>query len=211
MRETKRAETARVAILTHAAQLFLEHGYELVSVDSIVARVGGSKTNIYRHFGGKEGLLNAVVEHESAILRRPLDELRLDGLPMPRALEKIGEAFLSVIYDPHAVALHRLVIAQGRRFPEIAKTFSTNGPEGAVKAVVGFIESWQALGDLDTSRDAHLLAHQYLGLLRLDAHARVLLGLDAGPSQADRTRIVAEAVRTFLTGVGPTKHQGKAR
>ncbi|MGO4126917.1 TetR/AcrR family transcriptional regulator [Inquilinus sp. YAF38] len=192
-----------MAILTHAAQLFLEHGYELVSVDSIVARVGGSKTNIYRHFGGKEGLLNAVVEHESAILRRQLDELRLDGLPIPRALEKIGEAFLSVIYDPQAVALHRLVIAQGRRFPEIATTFSTNGPEGAVKAVVGFIESRQALGDLDASRDAHLLAHQYLGLLRLDAHARVLLGLDAVPSKADRPRIVAEAVRTFLTGAGP--------
>jgi AcrR family transcriptional regulator len=57
----KRSLAKREKLLEIAAKLFLEKGYEGVSVDEITSQVGGSKTNIYSHFGGKEGLFLALV------------------------------------------------------------------------------------------------------------------------------------------------------
>lgn len=192
-----------MAILDHTAQLFFEHGYDLVSVDAIVARVGGSKSNIYRHFGDKEGLLEALVERECTAVRQPLDQLDLDGLPIERALLQMGKVFLSVIYDERAVALHRIVIAQGRRFPKLAAIFAASGPEGAAQAVATLFKRWQKAGLIEPSREPHLLARQFLDLLKIDAHARLLLGLDAEQSKRKRAHVIAEAVQTFLRGAAP--------
>ena len=37
-------------------------GYDGVSVDDIVREVGGSKTNVYSFYGGKDGLFLAVMD-----------------------------------------------------------------------------------------------------------------------------------------------------
>ena len=47
----KRAELLRIA-----TDMFLEQGYDAVSVEAIVQRAGGTKTNVYKHFGGKAEL-----------------------------------------------------------------------------------------------------------------------------------------------------------
>ena len=55
--EAKREELLRVA-----TELFLEQGYSCVSVNAIVKRAGGTKTNIYTYFGGKEGLFAPLLK-----------------------------------------------------------------------------------------------------------------------------------------------------
>jgi AcrR family transcriptional regulator len=57
-----RADQKREQILRAAADLLLERGYAGVSVDEVVARAGGSKTNVYTYFGGKDGLFAAVMQ-----------------------------------------------------------------------------------------------------------------------------------------------------
>jgi AcrR family transcriptional regulator len=54
-RQTRRGKQRCEGILRTAADLFLEKGYEKTGVDEIIQRAGGSKTHIYREFGGKEG------------------------------------------------------------------------------------------------------------------------------------------------------------
>jgi len=41
--------------------MFLDRGYEAMSLDTLIARAGGSRRNIYDRFGGKEGLFIEVV------------------------------------------------------------------------------------------------------------------------------------------------------
>src|SRR5262245_35109532 len=58
----KRADTKRDKIVRSAAKLFLEKGYDNVSINDIIDVVGGSKGTIYSNFGSKEKLFEAVVE-----------------------------------------------------------------------------------------------------------------------------------------------------
>jgi len=55
-------ESRRKEIVRKAAQLFLDKGYERVTVDDIIALVGGSKATLYSQFGGKDGLFEIVIK-----------------------------------------------------------------------------------------------------------------------------------------------------
>ncbi|EJD6088430.1 TetR/AcrR family transcriptional regulator [Acinetobacter baumannii] len=54
--QTRRGIERRLALLLSATELFLEKGYDAVSLDDIVNHAGGSKTSIYKYFGNKDGL-----------------------------------------------------------------------------------------------------------------------------------------------------------
>lgn len=192
---------ARRAILDTATELFFAHGYDAVSVDSIVAGVGGSKTNIYRQFGGKDGLLDALVECESGKLRKPLDDLDVLASPLREGLALIAKTYTSVIFDDRAVALHRLVIAQGKRFPKLAATFAKNGPEASVQRVAAIFSHWKGVGILCTERDPHILSRQFLELLKIRVHAQLLLGIPDAGSRKDKQMAITEGIETFLHGV----------
>jgi AcrR family transcriptional regulator len=57
----RRAET-RTRLLDAAAELFAERGIEASSIDAIAALAGRTSGAVYGHFGGKEGLLAALLE-----------------------------------------------------------------------------------------------------------------------------------------------------
>ncbi len=59
--EERRAET-RQRLLDAAAELFAERGIETSSIDAIANRAGRTSGAVYAHFGGKEGLLFALLE-----------------------------------------------------------------------------------------------------------------------------------------------------
>lgn len=187
-------------LLDAATELFFSEGYEHVTVQAIVTRAGGSKSNVYKHFGGKEGLLFAVVERESAALRKPLDEIDVASLPVDRALRKIADVFLSVVYAEKTIALHRLVIGQSGRFPGLASTFVSHGPEGSTAAVARVFKEWQRSGILSASRDVNVLARQFLDLTKLNEHSHLLLGMKS-ETPKQRSHVVEEAIKTFCTGV----------
>ncbi|WP_457395457.1 TetR/AcrR family transcriptional regulator, partial [Roseateles sp. P5_E1] len=52
----------RAAILEAAKSLFVEQGYNGVSMDSIAAQAGVSKLTVYSHFGDKETLFTEAVK-----------------------------------------------------------------------------------------------------------------------------------------------------
>jgi AcrR family transcriptional regulator len=79
-RLAQRAESTehnRRRILDAAYELIAEAGFHPVSLDAVAERAGVTRVTIYRHFGSKRGLLEAVNWHrmEQAQLTR-LDEAR---------------------------------------------------------------------------------------------------------------------------------------
>src|SRR5260221_8260478 len=83
-------------IVALVAPLFLEHGYEQVSIDDIVERIGGSKRTLYERFGGKAGLFEIVISEYCASVQRDL----FAGVDQKASLEKqltlIGKNFLGM-------------------------------------------------------------------------------------------------------------------
>ena len=60
---TKRGHERCLAFLLSANELFLQHGYDAVSLDDIVNHAGGSKASIYKYFGNKDGLFTAICDY----------------------------------------------------------------------------------------------------------------------------------------------------
>ncbi|PZG06974.1 TetR/AcrR family transcriptional regulator [Nonomuraea aridisoli] len=63
-------ERTRAAIVAAAMPILYERGLDGVGVAELCAAVGVSKETLYRHFGSKEGLIEAVLEARSERVTR---------------------------------------------------------------------------------------------------------------------------------------------
>src|ERR1700691_6346042 len=62
----RRSPAKHAAILKAATEVFLREGYARASVDAIAEAAGVGKQTVYGHFGDKQRLFLAVVEHAHA-------------------------------------------------------------------------------------------------------------------------------------------------
>src|SRR3954470_6534600 len=60
--ETGRAASSRDRILMAAKQLFAARGYENTSTVAIARQAGTSESQLMKHFGSKEGLLESIFD-----------------------------------------------------------------------------------------------------------------------------------------------------
>src|ERR1700722_10190325 len=109
-RRTRRGEERDTQLRAHASEMFLERGYDGVSVDDIVREVGGSKTNVYSFYGGKDGLFLAVMDAILQDVALPLKRLTLGGLSLEAGLQKFARTLLAVLLEERHLAFQRLVI-----------------------------------------------------------------------------------------------------
>lgn len=63
-RVTNDAESARTRLLDAATELFCRYGINATGVDAVIDQAKTAKTTLYRIFGSKEGLIEAVLESE---------------------------------------------------------------------------------------------------------------------------------------------------
>ena len=62
MTQSDRIARTRKRILDHAEELFLRDGFSRVGMDDVADRSGTGKATVYRHFGSKDELFDAVME-----------------------------------------------------------------------------------------------------------------------------------------------------
>jgi len=111
MARNKHPEQTVQHILTVAAQLFTEKGYEKTSIQDILDALGMSKGAIYHHFKSKDEILNAVMEQQFAYSARMLDQLVVDTTAAT-AREKLVHILEHVLSDPQAHSLDRVLQTQ---------------------------------------------------------------------------------------------------
>jgi TetR/AcrR family transcriptional regulator, transcriptional repressor for nem operon len=63
---TKQGRATRERIVRAAAELIAERGAAATSLDDVRAATAASKSQLYHYFGGKRGLVEAVVDHQCA-------------------------------------------------------------------------------------------------------------------------------------------------
>lgn len=194
------SEAKRKELLKVATELFLEQGYSRVSVNAIVKRAGGTKTNIYTYFGGKEGLFRAIIENLSQEISQPLLRVDITDLSPQEALTVFGRKYLSVVLSKQAFGLHRLAIAESGQFPELGRIWHTAGPEDAYQELGKYIAKQQQLGRF-RNYEPRLAATQFLAMLLNDIHLKLMLGLIEPPSNKEIDLLVDETVKAFLHGM----------
>jgi AcrR family transcriptional regulator len=156
----------RLRRLRHkAAELFLRHGYEAVSVDDLIAEVGGSKRNVYEHFGGKHGLFVAAVQEVCAEATAPLTGLPMAKAGVEQGLVLYGRHTLRALLQPRALDLHRLSLSDAGRHAELGAVLQQSGCEAASRALGVWVAARQGRAELRADCDAESLAAQFLCLL----------------------------------------------
>ncbi|MFF9622973.1 ScbR family autoregulator-binding transcription factor [Streptomyces griseosporeus] len=84
-----RAEQTRATIITAAADLFDQHGYEATSLSDIVEHAKVTKGALYFHFAAKEDLAHAIMELQSEASRQVTGEVDGHNYPSLEALIRI--------------------------------------------------------------------------------------------------------------------------
>ena len=196
----------RLRRLTNSAtELFLEHGYEATSMDMLIQKVGGSRRNIYERFGGKEGLFSAVIAEECRRLAKPLESFTLEDGCARQTLEKFGAEILHIIKQPRVLELHRLMIAEGKRFPQLSRTIWSAGHHNAKSVLAAWIQRQQENGKLRPTLDASGLAYAFIHMVTGEAQLQLLSGGPCTTEEQDRST-VALAVSLFLAASQETNH-----
>ena len=179
--------------------MFLERGYDAVSLDDILEEVGGSKATLYSYYGGKEGLFAATVQHTCTCKLSAFQAMDVGNLDPKTGLTELGEELLRALSGPYGRSMFRAMIAEAERFPKLAKLFFAAGPETALRVFQRNIEHWQNLGLLQ-SGNAEALAIQFMGLIMGNFHLKSLLGLVERLTERQLKEWVSSSVEVFLNG-----------
>jgi AcrR family transcriptional regulator len=90
------AASPRDRLIEAATRLFCRYGVNSIGVDEIVGAAGTAKTTLYRAFGSKDGLVEAVLESEGRTWRTWfLAQIDGDGGSALTRLHRIGLALRS--------------------------------------------------------------------------------------------------------------------
>jgi AcrR family transcriptional regulator len=163
MTETlSKGERTRRAILDTAASIASEHGLDSLSIGGLAESAGMSKSGLFAHFGSKEELQLATVDHAAVIFTREVID-RAKVAPK-------GVAYVWALVDSFLDYLEREVFPGGCFFAVTSVEFK-NKPGPVRERIVSKVASWhsylrhaieqaQALGELDSAVSAGQVAYE---------------------------------------------------
>jgi AcrR family transcriptional regulator len=152
-------------ILDVAAELFLTEGYGVTSIEAIARRARISKRTFYSRFADKAELFGAVVHRVVERLRPSGAADLFDGGTLEEILTRLAKVILHPALLPDSVALHRVILAEATRFPELAAVVTEQGgSREAIVAIAALLEREARAGRLILENTAFAAA-QFLQLV----------------------------------------------
>ncbi len=192
----------REAILEAAKGLFLCHGYDGSSMEAIAAEAGVSKLTVYSHFTDKETLFSEAVKAKCAEQLPALYFQLAEGAPLEKVLLNIARGFHRLINSHEAIALTRLMIAQGGQNPHLSQLFFEAGPQRVIDEMERLLEQARRSGKLAIPDARHAAEHFFM-LVQGCAHFRLMIGCVEPPTEEDSEAHAQEVVALFLKAFRP--------
>jgi TetR/AcrR family transcriptional regulator, mexJK operon transcriptional repressor len=206
----RRGNGKREKIVRSAARLFLEKGYDNVSINDIIDVVGGSKGTIYSNFGSKEKLFEAVVEQMCSDVTIQIDT-RIVGT-LDEQLTRIARSFVSNVLSPDILYFHRLMASIGRTFPKAGRLFYQTGPQTVYQIIGDWVAYQQGKGNIRDDISPRRLAVLFHDMLIGDQQVSWLTSASSEKQRASRIEeTVRMAVSVFLQGCANTGPRRSAR
>src|SRR3954469_1472490 len=194
-----KGERTRHAILERAAALATEEGLEPLSIGRLAEATNMSKSGLFAHFGSKEELQIATVEHASSVV---VAEVIAPAREAPKGVARVW-----------ALCDHMIDYSERQVFPGgcffASASFEFNHRPGPVRdRIREMLRSWhsylehaveqaQELGELDPDANARDIAFQLDALAQAGNAQYQLFGDDAAFEKARR------AIRERLESLRP--------
>jgi AcrR family transcriptional regulator len=197
----EQAELRRQELLDTALELFLEHGYELTTIDAIAAAVGMTKRTVYARYEDKAALFRAAVQRAVDRWTVPVEALHAaEREDLETTLVGVAEIRLANAMSPAGVRMQRIVNAESYRFPEIFNLAYVQGTRPTIEFLVDLFERRMAAGEVSVE-DPEIAAAAFLSMVVGGPARTIWLGGSADQALLERrTRI---AVRMFMNGLRP--------
>jgi TetR/AcrR family transcriptional repressor of mexJK operon len=197
-----KVEARRQAILDVAKDLFLTQGYAATSMSEIATRVGGSKGTLYNYFRSKEELFGAfMVDVCQGPANVSFQTLPPIGGDFRGALVGFGASFLSFLMTEPTMAIHRLVVAECGRFPELGRIFYETGPQRGEQRLEAYFREAMVAGNLRPGEPLSA-ARWFRDLVLADIYSRALWGVLGEVTPEDIHKHAEEAADIFLAAFG---------
>lgn len=193
-------KSSRERILLAAKNLFAKDGYDNTSTAAIARVAGTSESQLMKHFGSKEGLLEAIFDEgwgAMAYMFRAIHDLHSPTEKLEVMLEMI---LTNLERDPE---LRDLMLLEGRRIrKEGHMILLTKGYLQFVGVIDAILAEMRASGELrtDVSSDAirSALNSMFEGMLR-DLVMAQRMGFPANYSRQDMRRIFKIVMQAFAS------------
>ena len=198
-----RRTRSEMDIVAAARRLFLDQGYEAVSIDDIAKVAGVARQTVFNRFKSKDAVFRAMVENHwerwgnsAAVRAVSHDDPVEDHL---RAIAQGIEAFQK---DPDQIKFQRLVVGESRRLDWIGPAAHRAGKGPRMLALADHFARLHAEGRLSCPNPA-IAAWQFVGLVQeFLVWPQVMDIGDAAQELPAADVVIAVAIRTFLARYG---------
>lgn len=149
-------EARQRALVEAATSEFAENGFEATTTRAIADRAGCSEGLIHRYFGGKEGLLLAVLEHRAFAQEAQLEA----AVPPSGDLEAEIHGLLQFALDAAWEKQAWMKVSVGRSLvdPAIASAVASRFHEGRTQAIQHRLERHRQAGHIAPGADLRSIA-----------------------------------------------------
>jgi len=185
-------------MLDAARRLFVERGYDAVSLSEIVKRSGGSLATLYELFESKAGLLGAIVASKRFVTHEQIDAVVARGGPPAKMLADIADTVIDSFSDDETIGLMRVVMGETLRDPAFAQSIFRAAHVPAVERLAALFSGWDAAGQA-TIPDPMLAVHIFFGLIIHGEQTRAFFGDACAAVLPPREALVREATALFVT------------
>jgi AcrR family transcriptional regulator len=183
-------------ILAVAGELFLEHGFDGTSMDSIAARARISKRTLYSRYDDKWTLFNSVMYDLLGRILAPIQNLHENPRDLASTLLPLGRDLVSNALKPEHLAVHRVITCEMQRRPEFGRWINDAFRKPGLQVIVRLLDRHRY--ELRVA-DFEAAAEQFSNLTFDSAVRLASLGIKLSP-RAIYER-VGSAVDLFLSGV----------
>lgn len=190
----------RARILEAALDTFCEKGYG-ASVDDIARRAGVVKQTLYHHYGSKDSLFREAL---TGLVNVLLVDLIARSGSLREDLLRFAESFQAQAMSEQGLALHRMLVAESPRFPELAQAvyeiWQLAGAE-----LARLLREAMVRGELRQD-DPEFAADMLISLLTGTQRDMLLLGMPVEcPQQSGR---ITRIIDCFLQAYAPVCARG---
>jgi TetR/AcrR family transcriptional repressor of mexJK operon len=186
-------------ILATATELFLTEGYGSTSIDALTKRAGISKRTFYHRFDDKAALFAAVVHRIIAQIRPPAAVALLEGVTLHETLRHLAGLILRAALTPQAIALHRLVMAESLRFPNLVRAVYEEGWSQEATTLIGDLLA-RELRDPNLTAELRAFATMQFLQMLVAVPQRRKMGLGVPMTASELDAWADGAVNLFLDG-----------
>jgi len=210
-----RVVRTRAAAVEAARSLFLRQGYVGTTMDDIAAAAGLTKRTLYNNYADKDALFTQIVGDVSDFAKRFARELsdefgaQVSVANLRAALDEFARRLALAVLRPEVIALRRLLIAEARTFPALARDYYESAPGQVIDAVAkGFARL--AKRNLLHVGDPRRAAAQFAYLVVGEPLDRAML-TGVAPASDDALAWAREGVETFMARYGTGRAGGRRR